>query len=151
MIPAFPYTWPVPFQLSLPDDLEERLGRLGGVIGDAAPGVDFAYLFGSTAEGRRTAHSDVDLAIHLAAGADSHVARLDVAHAARKHLGTDAVDVVVLNSAPLSLAGRVLTSRRVVLDRAPFARHRYESVTARMFQDFRLREHRLLAQRYPRG
>jgi hypothetical protein len=77
--------------------------------------------------------------------------RLEVARAVAKHLGTDAVDVVLLNTAPVSLAGRVLTSRRVVLDRVPFARHRFESLTARLFQDFRIREHRLLARRYTRG
>ena len=148
---SLPVYLAVPFKLSLPASLEERLAGLGSAIADAAPDVDFAYLFGSTVEGRRTTRSDVDLAIHLAGNADSHRVRLDIARAAAKHLGTDAIDVVVLNSAPLSLAGRVLTSRRVVLDRAPFARHRYESLTARMFQDFRLREHRLLTQRYPHG
>ena len=77
--------------------------------------------------------------------------RLDVAGTAAKHLGTDAIDVVPLNSAAISLAGRVLASRRVIVDRAPFARHRYESLIARMFQDFRIREHRLLAERRARG
>lgn len=47
--------------------------------------------------------------------------------------------------------GRVLTTRRVLLDRDPFARHRYESLQARMFQDFRIREHRLLAARQRHG
>ncbi len=91
------------------------------------------------------------MAVHVAGYADLLTARLDVAHATAKHLGTDAVDVVVLNAAPISLAGRVLASRRVLVDRAPFARHRYESATARMFQDFRIRERRHLAQRYPHG
>jgi hypothetical protein len=77
--------------------------------------------------------------------------RLDVARAAARHLGTDAIGIVLLNTAPVSLAGRVLTSRRVVLDRVPFARNRFESLTARLFQDFRIREHRLLAQRYARS
>jgi hypothetical protein len=70
---------------------------------------------------------------------------------AQKRLGTDAIDVVLLNSAPVSLAGRVLTSRRVLLERDPFARHRYESLHARMFHDFRIREHSLLAEREGRG
>ncbi len=117
----------------------------------AAAGVEFAYLFGSAAEGRLTPRSDVDVAIFVSERADPEAVRLDVARAVARHLGTDAVDVVLLNSAPISLTGRVLTSRRVVLDRAPFERHRYESLTARMFQDFRIREHRLLARRYQRG
>jgi len=35
--------------------------------------------------------------------------------------------------------------------RDPYARHRYESSTARLFQDFRIREHRVLAGREARG
>ena len=60
-------------------------------------------------------------------------------------VGREAIDVVVLNTAPVSLAGRVLTTRRVIVDTDPYARHRYESRTAREFADFRFREHRLLA------
>jgi predicted nucleotidyltransferase len=141
----------MPFADAVPPDLEERLAGIGQVIVDAVADVNFAYLFGSTATGRRTPRSDVDLAIHFGEQADRHSARLDVARAVADQLGTDAIDIVVLNDAPIALAGRILTTRRVVVDRRPFARHRYESLTARMFQDFRLREHRILAARYPRG
>lgn len=141
----------MPLKLTLPSDIEQRVERVGDVIAAASPLVTFAYVFGSVALGRPNPRSDVDLAIHVSDGADAHAVRLDVALAAAKHLGTDAVDVVLLNSAPLALAGRILASRRVVLDRLPFVRHRYESLTARMFQDFRIREHRLLTQRYARG
>jgi hypothetical protein len=51
----------------------------------------------------------------------------------------------------VAVAGRVLLSRQVLLDRNPHARHRYESCTARLFQDFRIREHRLLAERRAHG
>jgi predicted nucleotidyltransferase len=141
----------MPFARAVPRDLERRLAGLGQAIADAVTEVEFAYLFGSTVTGHRTPRSDVDLAIHLRGDGDRYTAQLDVARAAAAHLGTDAIDVVVLNDAPIALAGRVLTSRRVVVDRDPFARHRYESRTARMFQDFRLREHRILAERYAHG
>jgi len=146
-----PYTGVMPFAHAVPPDLETRLAGVGQVIADAVGGVEFAYLFGSTATGRRTPRSDVDLAVHLNEHTDSHEARLEIARVAATHLGTDAIDVVVLNDAPIALAGRVLTTRRVLVDRNPFARHRYESLTARMFQDFRLREHRILADRYRHG
>lgn len=141
----------MPLQQTLPADIERRLLGLGGAIGAASKDVEFAYVFGSTATGNRTPRSDVDVAILVSEGADTHTVRLEVARAAARQLGTDAVDVVLLNSAPISLAGRVLAGRRVVLDRVPFARHRYESLTARLFQDFRIREHRLLALRQARG
>ena len=127
--------------------------RLAG-LGDAAaavPGVVFAYLFGSVALGDDGPLSDVDLAVYLDDTVDPSETRLAVIEAASRHLRTDRVDVVVLNSAPIALAGRVLASRRVVLDRQPFLRHRYESLTHREFSDFRLLERRHFARRYGRG
>lgn len=141
----------MPLKLTLPPDLERRLDGLGEAIEAVSAHVLFAYLFGSAATGRLNSRSDVDIAIYVAPGADGHTARLSVARAAARHLGTDAIDVVLLNTAPVSLAGRVLGTRRVLFDRDPFARHRYESLTARMFQDFRIREHRMLAQRRAHG
>jgi predicted nucleotidyltransferase len=132
-------------------EIDARLTTLGSAIAEAAPAVEFAYLFGSAATGTMNLRSDVDVAIHVAASADAHRTWRDVVFAVSKHLGTDAVDVVLLNTAPISVAGRVLGSRRVLIDRAPFVRHTYESVTARLFHDFRIREHRSLAIRYPRG
>ena len=145
------YTGTVPLKTTLPADIEQRLADLGEAIGRVSPDVEFAYLFGSISAGRSGPRSDLDVAIHVAEGADAHALRLDVALVVARHVGSDAVDVVLLNTAPISVAGRVLLTRRVVLDRVPFARHRYESIVARMFQDFRVREHRLLAQRYGHG
>ena len=138
-------------KLTLPTDLAARLETLGDVIGASSHDVQFAYLFGSASTATLTARSDIDIAIAVAPGADAHAARLSVARAAARHLSTDAVDVVLLNSAPISLAGRVLGTRLVLFDRDPFARHRYESLHARMFQDFRIREHRLLDEREAHG
>jgi hypothetical protein len=57
----------------------------------------------------------------------------------------------LLDTAPVSLAGRVLGSRRVIVERHPHARHAYESATLRQFHDFRIREHRILSQRGAHG
>ena len=141
----------VPLKLTLPTDLDRRLSGLGDAIAAASDEVVFAYLFGSAATGMLTPRSDVDVAVFSAPGADTHAVLLSVARACARHLGSDAVDIVLLNTAPISLAGRVLLSRRVLLDRDPHVRHRYESLHMRMFQDFRIREHRLLTQRDARG
>jgi hypothetical protein len=47
------------------------------------------------------------------------------------YLGTDSVDLVVLNRAPTALLGRIVRDRRVILDREPFLRHRFESLALR--------------------
>jgi predicted nucleotidyltransferase len=141
----------VPLKLTLPPDLDARLAGLGDAIADACADVLFVYLFGSVATGSLTPRSDIDVAIFVQPGSDGHAARLGAARAAARHLGTDAVDVVLLNHAPVALAGRVLLTRRVLVDRIPFTRHRYESKTLRLFHDFRIREHRLLAHRERHG
>jgi predicted nucleotidyltransferase len=141
----------VPLKTTLPADISSRLGGLGDAIAASCPGVLFVYLFGSASTGAMTPRSDIDLAIVAAPEADAHATQLAVARTVARHLSTDAIDVVLLNTAPLSVAGRVLGTRRVLLDRDPFARHRYESATARLFQDFRVRERRILAERAARG
>jgi predicted nucleotidyltransferase len=141
----------VALKLTLPQDVQDRLNGLGYAIAACSPDIQFAYLFGSAAAGALTPRSDIDVAIHVAPGADGHAVRLAVARAAARQLGTDAVDVVLLNTAPLSLAGRVLGSRRVIAERDSYARQAYESLTLRKFHDFRIREHRILAARAAHG
>jgi hypothetical protein len=68
-----------------------------------------------------------------------------------KHLGTDAIDLVVLNPAPTALVGRILQSRLVIAEKEPFPRHRFESLALRQFMDFRIFEPRFLDARFARG
>jgi hypothetical protein len=131
--------------------MEQRLPTLGSTLAAACPDIEFAYLFGSAATGRTTPRSDIDLAIYVSESADAQLVRLETSRIAAVHLGTDAIDIVLLNTAPIAVAGRVLTSRQVMIDRRPFVRHQYESRAARLFQDFKIREHRLLAERYADG
>ena len=137
--------------LALPPDLPDRLARLGDAIAACSADIEFAYLFGSAATGKLTPRSDIDMAIYVAPGADGQAVRLTAARAAARQLATDLVDVVLLNTAPLSLSGRVLGSRQVIVERNPFARHAYESLTLRKFHDFRIREHRILTERRAHG
>ncbi len=133
-----------------PDQLAVRLDTLGDAIG-TVPGVLFAYLFGSQSTGRAGPLSDVDVAVYLDESVDALESKLPLIDLISRHVGGDRVDVVVLNSAPIALAGRVLTTRRVIFERDAFARHRYESSVIRQFADFRLVERRHFATRYGRG
>ena len=134
----------------LPSDIGQRLSTLGQAL-ERCPSVVFAYLFGGAAAGRLTPLSDVDVAVYLDEAADPVEGRLAAIRAVTSHLATDEVDLVVLNTAPTALAGRVLTNRRVILDRDPFLRHRFESLALREFFDFRIFERRLLERRARRG
>jgi hypothetical protein len=133
----------------LPPDLEARLATLGDTLA-AHPSVVFAYLFGSAAHGELRPLSDVDVAIYLTDAADPVQTRLDLVTAIARHLRADAVDVIILNTAPTALIGRILRARQVIVDRDPFRRHRFESAELRKFFDFSVREQRLLA-RLARG
>jgi uncharacterized protein len=134
----------------LPADIEHRLATLGGVF-EAHPAVRFAYVFGGA--GRRDLRplSDVDVAVYLDDAVDPVTTRLDLIGAVTKHLGTDEVDLVVLNRAPIALLGRILQNRRVIAERDPFLRHRFESLALRQFLDFRIFERRFLDARFARG
>ena len=68
-----------------------------------------------------------------------------------EHLRTDEVDLVVLNTAPTALLGRILVQRKVLCDGDPFQRRRFESLALRQFFDFRLFERRLLERRRAGG
>ncbi len=131
-------------------DVVERIETLGQALA-RCPGVVFAYLFGGAATGAIRPLADVDLAVYLDESLAPTEGRLAAFGAASRHLGTEEVDMVILNTAPTALAGRILMTRKVLLDRDPFARHRFESRILREFSDFRFYEQRLLARRYANG
>lgn len=68
-----------------------------------------------------------------------------------KTLGTDEIDLVILNNAPLSLTGRILQTRKILTDKNPLIRHKYESMTLRKFSDFKVKEKNILQGRYGIG
>jgi predicted nucleotidyltransferase len=99
-----------------PHELERRLV-------DALKGrgeVEEAYLFGSRATGRAQSHSDIDIAVHVD---HSRLGRPEYGYAAEltshlmSALGTNDIDVVVLNGAPPVLYHRVLRDGRRILSR----------------------------------
>lgn len=113
--------------------------------------VKFAYLFGSRGRGTHTRRSDIDIAIYLRNDCDYTMAKLEFAGAVMDLLGTDHVDMVILNTAPLPLAARVIRDGEVLAERDPFARHRYESLILREYFDFSRFEFSILKRRFALG
>jgi len=134
----------------LPADIEHRLATLGAIL-EEQPAVRFAYLFGGAGRGDLRPLSDIDVAVYLDEAVDPVRARLALIGAVTKHLATDETDLVVLNTAPTALLGRILQSRRVIADKDAFLRHRFESLALRKFLDFRIFERRVLGARFARG
>ncbi len=132
----------------IPEDIHLKIGLLTDLFMEDS-NIAFAYLFGGLARGQRKPLSDVDLAIYV-----KNLRELDYLSLfgrISETLCTDEVDLVVLNSAPVSLAGRSLQTRKVLVDKDPFLRHKYESQTLREFFDFAIKEKEILRRRYAIG
>jgi predicted nucleotidyltransferase len=90
---------------------KDRLaGRITALLA-ARPEILEAYLFGSRARGEGQAHSDIDIAVFIdeakvEPGPFGY--RAELTSALMSGLGTNAVDVVVLNRAPPLVYHRVL-------------------------------------------
>ena len=96
------------------------------------PEVVAVYLFGSFARGNPRRGSDVDIAVFTADLSPSRHrfrSRAEYVAAASKALGTDKVDVVVLNQAPIVLRHEVFRDGKLlfVRDRGGLSRFRVRS------------------------
>ncbi|HET6583689.1 MAG TPA: nucleotidyltransferase domain-containing protein [Nannocystaceae bacterium] len=109
----------------------------------ADPDIAAIWVFGSRASGRPRPWSDIDLAVALASG-------LDAKRRSQKHgelladacarLGTDAVDLVVLEDAPSVLAHRVIAGgRRLAVRDSTRTVHVVEDVFRRYIDEAPLR------------
>jgi predicted nucleotidyltransferase len=97
----------------------ELSGRISAILAPRDEVLE-AYLFGSRATGRAQPHSDIDVAVYVderraVHGGFGYAAELATALIAG--LGTNGVDVVVLNRAPPVLYHRVLRDGRRILAR----------------------------------
>jgi predicted nucleotidyltransferase len=131
----------------LPDDIDARMTRLGSVL-EKRGEVAFAYLFGGLARGARRPLSDVDIAVYLRGTESGAETKLELIGLLTDTLGSDEVDLVILNRAPVSLVGRILRQRRVLVDKEPRLRHLFESRMSREFFDFSRKEEAILRQRF---
>jgi len=86
------------------------------------PDIAALYLFGSRARGSAGARSDVDLAVvlrHDLDPAQRWQKRLELLARATEVLGTDAVDMLVMEDVPSVVAHRVLRDGRLLCDADP--------------------------------
>lgn len=137
-------------QRRLPTDIMERLQQLASLL-QQDQRVVFAYLFGGLASGVQKPLSDVDIAIFLDADCNDAETKLDLIGMLTDTLGTDEVDLVVLNNAPISLVGRILKQKKLLADNQPFQRHQFESLAMREFFDFSYLEQNILRRRFAKA
>lgn len=107
-----------------------------GPIFKAAPEVCLVYLFGSRVKGVIGPLSDYDFGVLLEHGSDVAAYRDELAHALTLSLGTDRVDVVVLNKAPIELAYSVIVQGVVLYQRDLATRVDYEARVMALYEDY---------------
>ena len=129
--------------------IAKRLVKAGNHLG-ARKDIAFAYLFGSLAENRATHLSDVDIAVYVIKGRVSDK-RFEILGDLIDILKSDRVDLVILNSAPLTLKMKIIQARRILADNFPHIRHTFESAIMRTYFDFSKMENRILEERYMHG
>ena len=132
----------------IPQGVQKRIDSLTPLF-IADPNIIFAYLFGGLLRERRNLLSDVDIALFVKD--INELNYIDLFGTIADTLETEEVDLVILNNAPLSLTGRILGNRKVLIDKDPFLRHRYESLVLREFFDFTIKERDILQRRYGIG
>jgi hypothetical protein len=115
------------------------------------PGVVFAYLFGSMAAGSPAPMSDIDIAVYLESNTGEFECRLEIIGHLSDIFRTDDLDVVLLNTAPPTLVMNILKAKKILVDKEPFTRHRFESMAFRRYFDFAPRETFMLEEKVLRG
>ncbi|MGC8901686.1 MAG: type VII toxin-antitoxin system MntA family adenylyltransferase antitoxin, partial [bacterium] len=125
----------------IPEDIISRMPQLEQFF-QREERVIFAYLFGSLAKGKQRPLADVDIAVYLKTLEAIADYKLELFLKLSDALGTSEIDLVILNTAPISLTGRIVQGRQVIIDKEPFKRHLYESLTLREFFDFQIHENR---------
>ena len=125
------------------------MDEAGAAIGESVAvlrraGARFAYLHGSRATGMQRPGSDIDIAAYFG---DRPPQSFEI-------LLPPGVDLLVLDRAPLELAGRVAAGGKLLFDDDPGARVRWEATTRKIYFDELpriMRSHREFAAGLTRG
>ena len=134
----------------LPADILDLLPDAGDYL-KSHPQVIFSYLFGSLAKHQPFPLSDVDIAVYLKPGSNLAECKLDILGRLMDILRTDEIDLVIINRADISLVMNIIKSKKIIVDKDPFERHRFESLIMRKYFDFSFKELNQLRRRYLHG
>ena len=88
--------------------------------------------------------SDVDIAVFLKKAEKVADRKIEILGRLIEILETDEIDLVVLNTANLPLAMRILKNKKLIVDKDPFARHLFESLVMRKYFDFSMLKERFI-------
>jgi len=112
------------------------------------PKVIFAYLFGNLAKDIVNPLSDIDIALYLKRGTNFTKEKMSILQNLIDLLGTEEIDLVLLNTAPLTLKARIVENKKILVDKEPFLRHSFESLVLREYFDFSKKEEEIFKRRF---
>jgi predicted nucleotidyltransferase len=98
--------------------------------------IHLVYLFGSRIDGEIGPLSDYDFAVVLAQESDLLATQTKLMHQLSVALGTDKVDVIVLNRAPIELAYAVIAQGTRLYERSVEDRVEYEAKVLGLYGDY---------------
>jgi predicted nucleotidyltransferase len=101
---------------------------------EAEPQVSLAYLFGSQASGATGPLSDYDLGVLVERS--SAGLRYRLSYKVSQALGTDRIDLVLLNEAPVELAYAIIAQGRLLYQRSLAARVEFEARVLSCYGDY---------------
>ncbi len=110
-------------------------GKMRAVV-SRFPAITLAYLFGSRVGGPVGPQSDYDFAVLIEDEQTFAALRARLAHALAVALGTERVDVVILNRAPIELAHAVIAQGRLICQRDDLTRVEYEARVMGLYGDY---------------
>ena len=122
----------------LPADTLTRISEAKRVLAEDK-NIVFAYLFGGLTSGSLRPLSDIDIAVYIKDVENLAEYKLNLFDKLTNSLGTSEIDLVILNTASVSLAGRIVQRKQNLIDKDPPARHAYESLILREFFDFKIK------------
>jgi predicted nucleotidyltransferase len=118
-------------------NFEEKIKNLGQALEKYAPYLVTAYLFGSSHEGKVTPLSDIDLALLLAKNLeDATQIETKILIDAIKIFGTEEIDLLNLNEAPLRFQYNVIKNKRVIFCADSEERINFETSVIMNYLDF---------------
>ena len=100
------------------------------------PEIRLAYLFGSRVDGNLGPLSDYDFGVFCARTADQAEVRARLYHRLVNELGTEAVDTVILNNAPIELAFSIVSNGHILYERDVKTRVDYEARIMALYFDY---------------
>jgi len=115
---------------------EEKINILADKLKNSFPQIQFAYLFGSAAEGNFSASSDIDLAVHLQPEMKSTGLIAGIIGTAEKVMEGYSCDLLILNDAGKIIAMEALKGKILFVRESSNDDHaEFYSLTCRMFED----------------